>query len=689
MSTPLATLFTKIGFDIDPASLARVNSEISKLENRFKRLARTMNSATSSTSSRSSSGGLGGNANATLKAIQNNTGKVAGYQHILAKDSTLRRLITATNRSNRTGGVGSAAAQRLALQRAQQEHLTQQLRSASNLQTLQQRANDAANRIAQNSLNHTRRMELQNLRRQTQQDRLTHNTNQNRNRGGGSGGIAGMGVNAQTAIGAVAGGGFASQAYDVANFTMSRNPQFEFLTGSAEEAKKQIAFVDGEVKRLSLDMISANQQYKQMLASGATSIGLEKTQELFTNASNLSTMLGLTADAQKRMTNAFSQMMSKGQVMSEELKGQLAESLPNAVGIFADALYGNGKAGSGDKAKLFKDMEDGKVKLKELTKVIEYMGTLTREDLIAQMLETPAKKLAKLKTQWILTLEKLNDAGFLDMMITALEGVTELLVDLTKWVKENGAEIKTWAAEIISVFKWLITNLPLILAYFTALKVAGWITAMQAASVAAGGFTAALTAMLIRLVLIPAGIALATLAFVELYDTVSGQDTLWARLAEQKDKGFLGYVAAITKTVLDFVTLISSGLVTGAMSAWGHMTGNQELVDSAKRTWAEANVTNMQNQEKMWGGGWWGTGNQPLSPQSINSVATSTVLGSGRIDRGNNQPANGDVVISPNAITINVANGDPVTIENTLNDIMGKWSVKAAANTSAFSLLVK
>ena len=70
------------------------------------------------------------------------------------------------------------------------------------------------------------------------------------------------------------------------------------------------------------------------------------------------------------------------------------------------------------------------------------MGTLTREDLISQMLNTPAKKLAKLKTQWMLTLEKLNDSGFLDMMITALESVTELLVDLTKWIKDNREEIK-------------------------------------------------------------------------------------------------------------------------------------------------------------------------------------------------------------------------------------------------------
>lgn len=364
-------------------------------------------------------------------------------------------------------------------------------------------------------------------------------------------------------------------------------------------------------------------------------------------------------------------------------KGQLAESLPNAVGIFADALYGNGKAGSGDKAKLFADMDKGKVGLKELTKVIDYMGTLTREDLIAQMLETPAKKLAKLKTQWILTLEKLNDAGFLDMMITALEGITELLVDLTKWIKENREEIKYWAAEIIKTFKWLISNLPLIISYFAALKVAGWVSAMQAASVAAGGFTAALTAMLIRLVLIPAGIALAALAFIELYDTVSGQDTLWTRLAEQKDKGFLGYVAAITKTVLDFVTLISSGLVTGAMSAWGHMTGNAELVDSAKRTWAEANVTNSQNQEKMWGGGWWGTGNQPLSPQAL-AGTTGGAVSKGTVDRTFNYNPSIEVVIS--GATAGMGDEIATAIDNKLKDSMQKMAIQAMARTSPYNM---
>ena len=36
-------------------------------------------------------------------------------------------------------------------------------------------------------------------------------------------GIGGIGLNYQTAVGAIAGGGFISQAYDVANFSTSKN----------------------------------------------------------------------------------------------------------------------------------------------------------------------------------------------------------------------------------------------------------------------------------------------------------------------------------------------------------------------------------------------------------------------------------------------------------------------------------
>ena len=134
---------------------------------------------------------------------------------------------------------------------------------------------------------------------------------------GGLGGLITRGNLA--AVGAGAG---LQQSFTQANFDIAQAPQFEFLTGSAEEATKQIAFLNKEVDRLSLPLRETSSMYRQLLASTKKGLGIEKTQELFSSFSNLSTMLGLSADAQSRGLRAFSQMASKGQVMSEELKGQ-------------------------------------------------------------------------------------------------------------------------------------------------------------------------------------------------------------------------------------------------------------------------------------------------------------------------------------------------------------------------------
>lgn len=130
------------------------------------------------------------------------------------------------------------------------------------------------------------------------------------------------GMTARGAVSGLAAGAFGQQSFRTAQFSTAREPQFEFLTGSKEKAKEQIQFIDKEVDRLSLNLGQANEQYKNLLAGGGDAIGIEKTQKLFTSFSELSTMLGTSTDQQNRGLRAFTQMLSKGQVMAEELKGQ-------------------------------------------------------------------------------------------------------------------------------------------------------------------------------------------------------------------------------------------------------------------------------------------------------------------------------------------------------------------------------
>lgn len=132
--------------------------------------------------------------------------------------------------------------------------------------------------------------------------------------GGMAGGLGGLITRGNLA--AVGAGAFTQQSFTQANFDIAQAPQFEFITGSAEEAAKQVAFLNKEVDRLSLPLRETSNMYRQLLASTKKGLGIEKTQELFSSFSNISTMLGLSEDAQARGLRAFSQMASKGQVMS-------------------------------------------------------------------------------------------------------------------------------------------------------------------------------------------------------------------------------------------------------------------------------------------------------------------------------------------------------------------------------------
>jgi tape measure domain-containing protein len=65
--------------------------------------------------------------------------------------------------------------------------------------------------------------------------------------------------------------------------------------------------------------------------------GGEEIRGLFTGISKAAATFGMSADKVDRVNYAFAQMASKGQVMSEELKGQLGDVLPGAMAIFAQA----------------------------------------------------------------------------------------------------------------------------------------------------------------------------------------------------------------------------------------------------------------------------------------------------------------------------------------------------------------
>ena len=192
----------------------------------------------------------------------------------------------------------------------------------------EQQAQDRATREHQRQVTQRTNEEIrQNARRDADAQRRLRQNRPSNTQGGGSGGntnpwhIGGVagglgGLISRGNLAAVGAGAFTQQSFTQANFDIAQAPQFEFITGSAEEAAKQVAFLNKEVDRLSLPLRETSNMYRQLLASTKKGLGIEKTQELFSSFSEISTMLGLSSDAQSRGLRAFSQMASKGQVMS-------------------------------------------------------------------------------------------------------------------------------------------------------------------------------------------------------------------------------------------------------------------------------------------------------------------------------------------------------------------------------------
>jgi len=102
--------------------------------------------------------------------------------------------------------------------------------------------------------------------------------------------------------------------------------------------------------------------YTRYLAASKDS--LETNRKVIKSFLGLSAGLGLTSEDVNRVIRALEQMQSKGKVMSEELKLQLGDAVPGAVGLFAEAM-------GVSEAQLFKLMEQGKVSSDVLSKVAD------------------------------------------------------------------------------------------------------------------------------------------------------------------------------------------------------------------------------------------------------------------------------------------------------------------------------
>lgn len=111
------------------------------------------------------------------------------------------------------------------------------------------------------------------------------------------------------------------------------------ISGSTDGAQREFEYLADAAQKYGLKILDLSDNYVKLIASSkGTALEGEAVKKVFESVSGAMSVLGGDTITTHRAFTALAQMMSKGQIYSEELKGQLAEAIPGALGIMSRAL---------------------------------------------------------------------------------------------------------------------------------------------------------------------------------------------------------------------------------------------------------------------------------------------------------------------------------------------------------------
>ncbi len=208
-----------------------------------------------------------------------------------------------------------------------------------------------------------------------------------------------------------------------ANVEMTRiENALKVATGSTQAADREFKFLVVTSRELALNLPVVAGEFGQLSAAArGTTLASEGVRNIFVAMSKASIVLSLSADQTRGAFRALQQMISKGTVQAEELRGQLGERLPGAFQIAARAMGVTTR-------ELGKLMEQGLVRAAELLPKLAAEMEKTFDPQVADAIETWTGATNKLATEWFLFLNLLEEkTGAVNFLQGVLTGMAEAL----------------------------------------------------------------------------------------------------------------------------------------------------------------------------------------------------------------------------------------------------------------------
>lgn len=196
-----------------------------------------------------------------------------------------------------------------------------------------------------------------------------------------------------------------------------------------EEVKNQNIFLTGIAEKYGLEIMSLTDSYTKFAASAqGTTLEGAKTKEIFDAVTKSSAMLGVSTDDTNGILRALGQMMSKGKVQAEELRGQLGDRMAGAFRLFADGM-------GLSTAELDKMLKDGKVITEDVLPKFAAQLNKKYELGLGEEIDTKQASIARLKNEWVDFVDAVESRT--GIVSSGIAGVSNAIVSLLQALKPS------------------------------------------------------------------------------------------------------------------------------------------------------------------------------------------------------------------------------------------------------------
>lgn len=208
------------------------------------------------------------------------------------------------------------------------------------------------------------------------------------------------------------------------------------------DAGNDLDYVRETASNLGLELTSLSRSYVQfMAASRGTSLEGQRARDVFEAVAQASSVLGLSAERQEDALRALAQMMSKGTVQAEELRGQLGDQLPGAFQLAAKAI-------GVTEGELNRMLERGEIIASDfLPKFAAALRSQLGEASVSAA-NGAQQAMNRLATAWEQFKQSVTDAGVGDALKNGLNAISSGLDGISESLQRVNKETDGWLAKL-------------------------------------------------------------------------------------------------------------------------------------------------------------------------------------------------------------------------------------------------